>query len=76
VKAVQEIAETNNAVEINNRFEPLTIEETYNQNQETTSTKLSRPPPIYVYGVINYPNMISQYEKYSQMNNTILNFDK
>jgi hypothetical protein len=60
VKRGQEIAETNNAVEINNRFNPLTIEETSNQKQETTNTKLSRPPPIYVYGVINYPNMISQ----------------
>jgi hypothetical protein len=60
VKRVQETAETNNAVEINNRFNPLTIEETSNQKQETTSTKLSRPLPIYVYGVINYPNTISQ----------------
>jgi hypothetical protein len=80
VKRVQEIAETNNAVEINNRFNPLTIEETSNQTQETTSTELSRPPPIYVYGVINYPIIISQirelladeqYNTKSLINNTV-----
>jgi hypothetical protein len=80
VKRVEEIAETNNAVEINNRFNPLTIEETYNHTQEATSPKLSRPPPICVYGVINYPNMISQirellevkqYNTSSLINNTV-----
>jgi hypothetical protein len=80
VKRVQEITVNNNAVEINNRFNPLTVEETSNQKQETTSTKLSRPPPIYVYGVINYPNMISQirelledeqYNTKSLINNTV-----
>jgi hypothetical protein len=79
VKRVQEIAETNNAVEINNRFNPLTIEETSNQKQET-SAKLSRLPPTYVYGVTNYPNIISQIrelledEKYNTkrlINNTV-----
>jgi hypothetical protein len=80
VERGQETAETKNAVEINNRFDPLTIEETSNQNQETTNTKHSRPPPIYVYGVINYPNMIvqireqledEQYNTKSLINNTV-----
>jgi hypothetical protein len=59
-KSEESTRETNNAVEINNRFNPLRIEETSNQKQETTSPKLSRPPPIYVQEVTNYPNMISQ----------------
>jgi RNase P/RNase MRP subunit p30 len=80
VKRIQEIAETNNAVEINNRFNPLTIEETSNQKEETRSTELSRPPPLYVHGVINYPNTISQirellaeeqYNTKSLINNTV-----
>ncbi|VEN54315.1 unnamed protein product, partial [Callosobruchus maculatus] len=54
----QNIENQNLEVPINNRFSPLTTEDDHSQNN--TAKKIPRPPPIFVYGVINFPEMIKK----------------
>ena len=74
--AIQE----DNKIPTNNRYSILTVEENKSQNADTTTKKISKPPPIYIYGVTNYPGMViqlrncledEQYTTTSLANNTI-----
>lgn len=68
-----------NTIATNNRYSILTVEESKCHNTETTK-KITKPPPIYIYGVTNYVEMVAQlrncledeqYTTTSLANNTI-----
>lgn len=74
------VTQADNKIITNNRYSILTVEENKCQNTDSTNNKISKPPPIYIYGVTNYPEMVAQlrncledeqYTTTSLANNTI-----
>jgi hypothetical protein len=71
--------QADNKITTNNRYSILTVEGNNRRDTDTT-VKINKPPPIYIYGVTNYPEMIvqlrncledEQYTTKSLANNTI-----
>ena len=67
-------------VNLRNRYAPLTRDENLSTNSVEAKKSIPKPPPIFVYGVLNLPQMIhklqniveiEQYTTRSMANNTI-----
>lgn len=67
-------------VNLQNRYTPLAQEENLATNIDEATKSIPKPPPIFVYGVVNFPQMIQkihniieagQYTTRSMANNTI-----
>jgi hypothetical protein len=61
-------------ITITNRFQPLTTEDSDNNHLENTSTNRNndnvishKPPPIYIYGVTNYNEMVQSLSSAREM---------
>jgi arsenate reductase-like glutaredoxin family protein len=74
----RQIYTTNTDITTNNRFNSLPIEES--DSQENPANKIPKPPPIFIYGVVNYNEMENklaeiieqeQYSTKSMADNTI-----
>ena len=68
----------NTDIRISNKFNPLPIEES--ASQANPQKKIPKPPPIFIYGVINYNEIVDklteiieqeQYSTKSMADNTI-----
>jgi hypothetical protein len=61
-------------LKITNRFQPLTNEDSDNNHLENISTNRNndnvishKPPPIYIYGVTNYKEMVQNLSLATEM---------
>lgn len=52
--------QTQNKVHTSNKFDTLTVEESNTQETNESPAKNINPPPIFIYGVTNYPQMVDQ----------------